>query len=739
MNFKELIAGMLSLLVIGASAVAANLDAFPGSLKGSNGQFNAYVVLGSGGSDPAGLASDLAGAVDVAVRLAELQYSKATVSGSVSTSVDGLEKQLAFVDDKVAAAGGDGLAATLQSFHFTGLKRGAVTWKGNTYNYHERVILDTDVADLGVFHNFEYTEVNGTPTLRVSTADPVEYRYQFDQSGIGTMDFTDSLVISLAGKEFILVGSSASGLKALSGNVGTVDATLGVSYSGYTVYALDGASGTTTWAKLQIKDASGNVVATDIVNKGDVRTYTFGSTSFKLKLVDAWASTITNTVSAKVAVGKEVELEYPKVATTDTKYVFPGETDWYIYWKDADSTNNITKDDYVGVIYRPSTIQYLRAGSKLMGPNGYFELAFNGHVGFEKSVNVLVSMVSGKTIYAAAGDTSPDAGGTSLTGFELSGDVSGSLVDGSNQYDKTYVLFNGTFAWRGYWDSVSSKIIRLAAPTQLTGSHNLDFNVSYGGVGDNTLRARFAVVATATDALDFVVSKTDGTDTVTWDFKNKTAINGSATAPTFKLGVGTAAEGADIVVAFAAGNSNIGETDQDVLANTPLLVVGPKTHAAQEHAYFRVPSATVKTKIAFGKIGATSTTTGGTVYSWAGPIVSAVAKLDKDLTAADKAARHLVVVGGPCVNSVAAEVLGLSYPTCGAASTIPENSALIKSVAGKFASGLEAVLVAGWRAEDTRLAASVLQNFDQASVSSKLVGKSSVTVSGTSVATATIV
>jgi hypothetical protein len=98
----------------------------------------------------------------------------------------------------------------------------------------------------------------------------------------------------------------------------------------------------------------------------------------------------------------------------------------------------------------------------------------------------------------------------------------------------------------------------------------------------------------------------------------------------------------------------------------------------------------------------------------------------------------LIVVGGPCVNSVAAEVLGLVYPACGTDSGLTPDTAKIGVVDDKYASGLKVVLVYGWEAKDTRLAANVLQNYDQATVASKLVGKSSVTVSGTSLATATI-
>jgi len=747
MNFKGLIAGMLSLLVTGATfafavSAATTLDSYPTFLA-SGGQLNAYVVVGSGGTDPSGLASDIAGAVDIAVRLSELQYTKTTVAGGTSTSVDGVEKQIPFagVDTKGVTDTTDGLPSTLQTFHFSGLKQGTITWKGTAYRYHEEVLLGTSSL-LKLDHAFSDAKVNGTMTLRVATSSPIMYTYKFDEtlatSASVLIDYTNTLPVIIAGKEFVIVGASASGLTALSGNIGTVDKTTGVTYSGYGVYATDGASG--DWAKIEIRDASGNVQTTDILNQGDVKTYTMGSTTFKVKVITVFASTITNTVSAKVAIGSEVEKVYPTSANADSKYVFPDETDWYIYWNDTDSSTNITANDKIVVFYQPTDIKYLKAGEKLIGPGGYFELSYETLAGFDKAATETVSIVSGKSIYSSGTSTSTFA--TGLNGFEATSDTKGSLLIGSEGYDKVYVLFNATHAFKAYWDSVSSKIVVSGTPFDITAisTSNIDFNTSYGGVGGVTDKLRFALKnpVNNTDWIDVKVLDINNANAVTWDFDNTTYLE-NTTVPTFRLGAtASSAETADITVAYVAGDVTVGDKSQDVLSNTPIYVVAPSSNAASDKAVYKIPSDTVKAKVAFGKIGATTTTGGGTYYNFAGPIVSAVAKLDSSLTTTEKAAKNLIVVGGPCVNSISAEVLGLTYPTCGADSTVPENAAMIKVVDDKFTTGLKTVLIAGWSASDTRLASDVLQNYDQATVSSKLVGKSSVTVSGTSVATATI-
>ncbi|MEM7817310.1 MAG: S-layer protein [Candidatus Aenigmatarchaeota archaeon] len=96
------------------------------------------------------------------------------------------------------------------------------------------------------------------------------------------------------------------------------------------------------------------------------------------------------------------------------------------------------------------------------------------------------------------------------------------------------------------------------------------------------------------------------------------------------------------------------------------------------------------------------------------PIKTMVGKLDTELSAADKAAKNVISVGGPCVNRVTAELLGKAYPACGEASGITPGTALIKLVENAFGGNKVALVVAGWEAEDTREATSALQNFETA-------------------------
>jgi S-layer protein (TIGR01564 family) len=100
------------------------------------------------------------------------------------------------------------------------------------------------------------------------------------------------------------------------------------------------------------------------------------------------------------------------------------------------------------------------------------------------------------------------------------------------------------------------------------------------------------------------------------------------------------------------------------------------------------------------------------------------------LSSSEKTGNDLVVVGGPCINSVAADALGKTFPACGASSGIPENAALIKLVADKFATGKTVLLIAGWEAGDTDLAARIVQSGFPGATSAQKAA-SQLTVTGT--------
>lgn len=108
-------------------------------------------------------------------------------------------------------------------------------------------------------------------------------------------------------------------------------------------------------------------------------------------------------------------------------------------------------------------------------------------------------------------------------------------------------------------------------------------------------------------------------------------------------------------------------------------------------------------------------TTAGGVYKQAVPIKTSIAKLDTEVTSADETNKNLILVGGPAVNQLVAQLAAANktravtfYRSQGA------GYALIDHVADAFASGKVALVVAGYEGSDTRTVADKLQNFDTA-------------------------
>ncbi|MCD6398384.1 MAG: hypothetical protein J7L08_00500, partial [Candidatus Aenigmarchaeota archaeon] len=120
------------------------------------------------------------------------------------------------------------------------------------------------------------------------------------------------------------------------------------------------------------------------------------------------------------------------------------------------------------------------------------------------------------------------------------------------------------------------------------------------------------------------------------------------------------------------------------------------------------PEEKVIADVYIAPVTATSTTSTGEVTR-TGVIKTPVASVDTDVTTAQKTNKNLILVGGPCVNKLTAEALGMDFPTCGSASGIPENGYMIKLVKDAFATGKYAMVIAGWEAENTQAACAKVQ------------------------------
>lgn len=183
-------------------------------------------------------------------------------------------------------------------------------------------------------------------------------------------------------------------------------------------------------------------------------------------------------------------------------------------------------------------------------------------------------------------------------------------------------------------------------------------------------------------------------------------------------------------------NSSISGLDEDVMANSGVIVKDPEGNYDSDEIILEVPNDDefkFKVRVAQPKEGKVKVTTTG------GVAAGDVSMSDEEVDLAT-VGKNVVAVGGPAVNKATAELLGVAFPTYGADVTgLAEGLAVVERKT--MASGKAALLVYGWEQDDTRRAAVLLK--DPAVFAQKLsdAGKSdadSVTVSGTSLEVAGI-
>lgn len=736
----SLIATVMVASILGAAVVAKPLNTYP-TFLGKIGDF--YIVVGE-----AAAASDVAGAIDIAANLAQLSYKETAVTTTAATALTGIERKIAIPTSasggQVGGTSANQLPSVLRNYHYSGLKQGQIDYKGTKYNYHEMVVLGATTPQMT--HKLG-DPVNGTLKMKIDTGS-ITYKYQFDSAipfgytSANATSYQTPLQITVAGQDFSIVAiPSQTSFVALVGTVKWLSEGESLTAGDLTLKLVAAYSGTK--AKVEITDSAGNIIWSGMVTSTET-SITHGTDTYKVKVLDSAPPTVAGVAGiAQIVFGKgDVEKTFDG---SDTATIAAWGSDWKIAGQFA-AAGNIAAGDNITVTYSPAVLEekdkYKVAGDVFKGPGDYFELSYAGLYPGDFA-KITIAPVTGKTVYnsTAATGYSTESG---LNGLEISSDVAGSIVYSATGYDKVYVLFgpaqssnfNGTTFRLAYWDKTTSRIVNLTAPATINtagGYRTFSFTLSYGGPGATT---SFTLNGTFDD--DTLLAQVGVWDSsnqqVSMAFQNRAAA-ASGTVPEIILGSTAAKADTNDVQARVEGSStDISSQLKDVITDGGVQVYTVKSNADSDKVVIGIPPETVYAKVQFGKIGETTEAKAGTVKEVVA-VTTPVAKLDTEVTDAIKTTKNLVTVGGPCINKVTADALGLTYPACGAASTIPENAAIIKVIDDKFATGKVVVVVAGWSASDTRLASSVLQAYAE---KLKDITADSVKVSGTTLATATI-
>jgi hypothetical protein len=153
------------------------------------------------------------------------------------------------------------------------------------------------------------------------------------------------------------------------------------------------------------------------------------------------------------------------------------------------------------------------------------------------------------------------------------------------------------------------------------------------------------------------------------------------------------------------------QSDSDITQDVDwygTLVTEDSNTASQKVVTISTPSQQVQAKVYVGAASSVVTSSGSTSSGGSVKSLGSVAVADSEVSTVS--GKSLIVVGGSCVNSVAAKLLGGA--SCGdsfaTASGIKAGEALIKTFASPYSASKVATLVAGYNAADTTNAAKYL-------------------------------
>lgn len=186
-------------------------------------------------------------------------------------------------------------------------------------------------------------------------------------------------------------------------------------------------------------------------------------------------------------------------------------------------------------------------------------------------------------------------------------------------------------------------------------------------------------------------------------------INALATGVTFNLSLGFSSTGPQVSTVTVTGDSGLdvsatNSDDREYYVTSPMATkLIHKTGGDQDTVDITYHGGEASASVIVSETGATISS-GGTTFT------SSISV--KDTEVASVASKNLIVLGGSCINTVAAKILGSDVAICGADFTattgIAAGQALIKTVVSPYSTSKFATLVAGYNAEDTAMAARYL-------------------------------
>lgn len=679
---KKIVALGAGATMVGATllgAMATDLSDYPAPFVQDGSINNAMIVVGANAAT-----SDVIGAIDISASLQAAAYSEEQVSTGTTTVEGGATEDLKFDQDLTT------VSSDLDDSDVTGLIDGTITFDSEDIDVSEHILL-TSGAVMSTNTGNGDNDFGGNAYVEFGVGS-VEYRYKFDEAiaianiADNTGDNNDTVKTSFLGYELevITVTNAASDTMKYKASEEH--------------YMSSGSSVTVNGKVVTLLNVGDSQVVVDVDGTSDVVS---SATTETINGLEVYADSLFNDDGtandyANLKIGEDIE---KTITDGDAFELFTDyDDDNDAPWKWVVSTDG-TNFDHFGITLQNAItnievgdedadeeLDPLAMGECLTLPNAYAELCFD-------------SMKEENYVTYTFDFASVSLGGTSYDTLHIHSSSDEGLTIGSEETDDIWIYENGTSNYIVWYDdkddgktlsgqevfSASSTWFNLTADDSTYGAV---FTNSTGGDADEGGMAWLNLIEASSDGNneEFFFEINSG-----WTYFGDT--EGDSDADSFKYN----SSGGTYAL-----STNYAGLDYDLLSEYGVKVTDIEDELNSDKITMKVPEDRQKATIIVKASGTTISGDGATSQSinWVGLGLGA---LDSDASADSG---NLIVVGGPCANSVAAELMGSTSDNC--AEGFSEGQAKIKL----YDTGDNmALLVAGYSATDTRAASQAVANY----------------------------
>jgi len=694
---------MLGATVMGAAAY--DLGDYPNPIfVDSNGHFNGEIVVGASASN-----ADLLGALDIATSLQRAATQEVSISTTSVSVSDGDAEEIA-IGNTVTT--NPGLDSTYLDDDLSVLQDTSVDVGSETVNVHDEI----QIGSLSVTTSLPSGEEKyGQDVILTAGRDTLTYCYVFDEAVnlSSSVSSSDPLKISFLGQTLDIT------------SVGAADQI--TAQVGKEVYLESGASTVVAGKTVTFIKAGSSAAVVEV--DGTRGTVSTGQTEkingLRVKLDSVFNEDGIEYDSATLIVGLDTVKSYnngePFIGEDE------GNPDWVWKLSGLLGTSGQTlcvENDFnrIGPNRDPAGV-----GEYYSFPNDFVKIGIDSltlteddYMSFDVATesNVELDTYGGGPANAATITLTAGEDESLLIDYEADFNQSAITVDVKT--DKIYLELDYTNSRVGiyYADPNDYDRIKNAGNQTLNASDNsVTFGYfEYGKTQGTDIALKLVGDASASDALFLGIVPTTPTNDQLWITLGNDGANFDG------FGAPDNQDNGDIRYgnAVPTAATNISGLDEDQRTAYGIELLDPKSGSSSDEYDMRIPKDQLKANVVI--LPGDSAVAGGVsgTYDKVMPISVGIGVLDTNAQAGLGGSTPYIVVGGPCANDVAAELMGN-----------PENCAE-GFVAGeakiKWYEEQNALLVAGYNPDDTVGASRVVANYDDYS-SAFAAGKTEIKVS----------